>query len=77
MDDFQKQLLKRLDLIIRLLLDRGSPDQPPSITSLVHRLINLGFSPSETASIIGKPLNYVTALSSSKRAKAKSQGGSK
>jgi hypothetical protein len=77
MDEFQKLLLKRLDLIIRLLLDRGSPEQPPSITSLVHRLIDLGFSPSETASIIGKPLNYVTALSSSKRAKSKKAEGSK
>jgi len=75
MDEFQKQLLKRLDLIIRLLLDRGSSEAPPSITSIVHRLLDLGFSSAEIASIMGKPLNYVTALSSAKKAKAKKAGG--
>lgn len=74
MDEFQRQLLKRLDLIIRLQLDRGSPETPASITSIVHRLLDLGFSSPETASIVGKPLNYVTALSSTKKAKAKKAG---
>ena len=73
MDDFQKQLLKRLDLLIRLHLDRGVPETSPSTTSIVHRLLDLGFSSAETASIISKPLNYVTALSSAKRAKIKKQ----
>ena len=71
MDDFEKQLLKRLDLLIRLQLDRGLPENLPSTTSIVHRLLDLGFSSSETSSIVGKPLNYVTALSSAKKAKAK------
>jgi hypothetical protein len=71
MDEFQKQLIKRLDLLIRLQLDRGLPESPASTTSIVHRLLDLGFSSAETASIIGKPLNYVTALSSAKRAKAR------
>ena len=71
MDEFQRQLLKRLDLLIRLQLDRGLAENPPSITSIVHRLLDLGFSSAETASIVGKPLNYITALSSSKKAKAK------
>jgi hypothetical protein len=71
MDEFQKQLLKRLDLLIRLQLDHGLAESPPSITSIVHRLLDLGFSSAETASIIGKPVNYVTALSSAKKAKSK------
>jgi hypothetical protein len=70
MDDFQKQLLKRLDLLIRLQLDRGIPESPPSTTSIVHRLLNLGFTSTEISSIVGKPLNYVTALASAKKTKA-------
>ena len=70
MEEFQKQLLKRLDLLIRLQLDRGMAESPPSTTSIVHRLLDLGFSSTEISSIIGKPLNYVTALSSAKRTKA-------
>ena len=71
MDEFQKQLLKRLDLLIRLQLDHGQPEILPSTTSIVYRLLDLGFSSAETASIIGKPPNYVTALSSAKKARAK------
>jgi hypothetical protein len=70
MDDFQKQLLKRLDLLIRLQLDRGFSESPPSMTAIVHRLFDFGFSAPEISSIIGKPLNYVTAMSATKRAKA-------
>lgn len=71
MDEFQKQLLKRLDLLIRLELDRRLPEAPPSTTSIVHRLFDFGFSAGEIASIIGRPMNYVTALSSAKKAKSK------
>ena len=75
MEEFQRQIIKRLDLLIRLQLDRGLPETPPSVTSIVHRLLDLGFTSAEVASIIGKPLNYVTALSSSRKAKAKASDG--
>jgi hypothetical protein len=71
MDDFQKQLLKRLDLIIRLQLDRGLAENPPSTTSVVHRLFDFGLSAGEVAAIIGRPMNYITAISSAKKAKSK------
>jgi len=77
MDDFQRQLLRRLDLIIRLQLDRGTSEAVQSTTSIVHRLLDFGLSSSEIASIVGKPINYVTALSSAKRAKGKKSGKGK
>jgi len=69
MDEFQKQVLRRLDLLIRLELDRRLPEEQPSTTSIVHRLFDFGFSAGEIASVIGRPMNYVTALSSAKKAK--------
>jgi hypothetical protein len=42
----------------------------------VHRLLSLGLSPADAASIVGKPVNYVTAITSSAR-KASSNRGKK
>jgi hypothetical protein len=62
-------ILRRLDIIICLLLDAPAKDSEASVASKVHKLSNLGLSPSETARILGKPLNYVTAIKATKRAR--------
>lgn len=69
MDEFQQKLIRRLDIIIRLKLESESSETTTSITSMVHRLLDYGLSPSEISSIVGKPLNYINALVSSKRSK--------
>jgi len=68
-DYFQKELLRRLDVLISLQLESPVADKQPSIASKVHRLINLGLTPREVAAIIGKPINYVTAVLATKRAR--------
>lgn len=69
--DVQKDVLRRLNILISLELDRQQDTKISSIASKVHRLIALGLAPSEVANIIGKPVNYVTALLATKRARAR------
>ena len=54
-------LRKRLDTIILLLLE-GSADGEQTMARKVERLLDLGLSQSDVAQIIGKKLNYVTAI---------------
>ena len=70
-DQIQKEILRRLDVLICLQLDRPPAETPPSIASKVRRLVDLGLAPAEVASILGKPVNYVTAILSTKKSRAK------
>jgi hypothetical protein len=70
MDEFQQKLIKRLDLLLRVQLESAPQKTSISITQIVHRLLDYGLSPPEVSSIIGRPVNYITALTSSKRKKA-------
>lgn len=62
---------RRLDAIILLMLERADPSAR-SITGKVERLLELGFTNTETAQIVNKPPNYVTAVT----ANAKKRSGS-
>jgi hypothetical protein len=54
-------ILRRLDAIVLLLLEAGaSPSR--TMTEKVVRLLDLGFSASETAAMVGKKSNYVAAI---------------
>jgi hypothetical protein len=66
--DYGREILRRLDIIVCLLLDEPVTDKPASVASKVHKLSNLGLTPSEIATILGKPVNYITAIKSAKRA---------
>jgi hypothetical protein len=70
MDDFQQKLIRRLDLLLRLQLESAPSENTTSMTRIVHRLLDYGLTPAEVASIVGKPLNYITAMSSQKNKKA-------
>jgi hypothetical protein len=59
-------LRKRLDAMILLLLE-ASPAGAGSTTRKIERLMELGFSQPEVAQVIGKKLNYVTAVISGKK----------
>jgi len=57
---------KRLEVIIMLLLESG-PNPATSTTSKIEKLLGFGLTNAEVAQIIGKKLNYVTAVTSGKR----------
>ncbi len=70
-EQFQKELLRRLDVLISIQLDATPSEGQASIVSKVCRLVNLGLAPAEVATIIGKPVNYITAILATKRARTK------
>ena len=68
--NIDEQVVKRLDIIIQLMLENGS-NASDSTTSKIQRLLGFGLSKTEVAAIIGKKVNYVTAVTSSKKRAAK------
>lgn len=58
---------KKFNIIISLLLDLTGKTEDISITEKVNKLINMGLTPAEIADILGKPTNYVTAISHKKK----------
>ena len=63
----EEQILRRLNLLILMQLEKFAPDSRTTTTSKVQWLLGVGLQPVEVASIIGKPVNYVTAISSGAR----------
>lgn len=57
--DINKQILKRLDVLVMLTLD--NPETLP-MSQKILRLLSLGITQSEVASIVGKKLKYVTSI---------------
>lgn len=70
-DRFQKEILRRLDVLISIQLDATPSEVRSSIASKVQRLVSFGLTPAEIATIIGKPVNYITAILATKKARAK------
>lgn len=66
----ENALIRRMDIIIRLLLEKASEDST-SVTAKIERLLSYGLSKSETANILGKPVNYVTAVTAGKKKQVK------
>ena len=60
-NEWQAHVLKRLDAVLLTLLESAA-GHPLSATRRIERLMDLGFSKSEVATIIGRPVNYVTAM---------------
>ena len=67
-------LRKRLDVMIVLLLEM-TPEGADSTTRKIERLLDFGLTQSEVAAIIGKKLNYVTAVTSGKKRSAAKRAG--
>lgn len=65
--DFQTQMLRRLDVLILLELERPRGEKPPTMTEKIERLMSFGLSMAEVADVIGKPTNYVTATISRRK----------
>ena len=57
-NDINKQILKRLDVLVMLTLD--NPETLP-MSQKILRLLSLGLTQPEVAGIISRPTKYVTA----------------
>jgi hypothetical protein len=60
-DEIQNSILRRLDILISLQLENPLPDGVATSVKIA-RLLSAGASPAEAAKIVGKPINYVTAV---------------
>ncbi len=69
-DDDRTALHQRLDVIIQLLLEM-SPEPAKTTTDKILRLQGFGLRDSEVAAIIGKKVNYVTAVNAQKKGRAR------
>ena len=72
-DENWDELRKRLNVIIQLLLEM-TPNGAESTTRKVERLLDLGLSKSDVADVIGKKVNYVTAITSAKKRRGSRKG---
>ena len=57
-----ESILKRLDIMINLQIDTLVGEDNSSVTLKVKKLYELGSSPTEIASIVGKQLNSITSI---------------
>lgn len=64
--DINDKILQRLDIVILLMLESMSSDNP-SIKRKIERLLDFGLSNTEISKMVGKPSNYIGAISSAKR----------
>jgi len=60
-EKFQDSILRRLDILIALQLD-NVPANGAATSGKIERLLSAGASAAEAAKIVGKPINYVTAV---------------
>lgn len=66
-----EEIIKRLNILIAILLEQSSKADKVSMTDKIGKLAELGISQPDIAKILGKPLNYVTALLSQKKSRKK------
>ena len=57
--DVENEVLKRLNLLISLLLEQADIKSAKTVAGKIHKLSDMGVSPTDIAKIVGKPLNYV------------------
>ncbi len=61
-EQYKKGVWRRLDVLISLQLDAVPAETKVSMASKVQRLTDMGLTPSEVGSVIGRPTNFVTAV---------------
>ena len=60
-------IVRRLNALIMVALDSAGTSAGTTTRSKVDRLLAIGLEPAEVASIIGKPVNYITAITAKAR----------
>ena len=68
---FEEEIIKRLDVLVALFLEQSSVKSTLSMTDKIGKLADFGVAPADIARILGKPLNYVTALLSQRKSRKK------
>ena len=75
-EKFQKQLLRRLDVLISLALEMSDSEGGQTMTARMQKLKSYGLRNSEIAAITGKDSGYVSAtLAMAKKAKKRAKKG--
>ena len=64
-------IIKRLNVLIAILLEQSPTESTPSMTDKIVKLVEVGVPPADIAKILGKPLNYVTAVLSQRKSRKK------
>ena len=67
--DVEQSIIRRLDILIALSLEQLTGEGKLTMADKICKLIELGVPPADTARILGKPLNYVTATLSQRKAR--------
>lgn len=71
-------ILKRLDILISLELEKPLLEKATAMSERIERLDSLGLPPSEIGEVIGKRTNYVSAALSQRRvASSRKRSGKK
>jgi hypothetical protein len=65
------RIVQRLDVLIGLMLDSLLGKESSTMSAKIHYLRGMGVSAAETAAILSKSPNYVTATISLKKKRAK------
>lgn len=73
-EELDKEIIKRLDILIALNLDQGA-ENGLLMAEKIIKLHGLGVSTADISSILGKPSNYITATLSKKKAREKKGEG--
>lgn len=72
--DVFDRILKRLDVLVCLQLERTTDSSSVALAAQIKRLRNLGLAPAEIAAVLGKPTNQVTAALAKLKQGRKSKG---
>lgn len=72
-EKFEKEILERLDLIIKLLSSMNL-DKDSSQTDAIIQLSRIGLKPSQIAQTLNTTGNYVNMILSKKRRESKKNG---
>ena len=76
-EELLSEILKRLNVLISLELEKPLAETATSMSDRMARLHSLGLTASEIAVIVGKRTNYVTAYLAKRRASSDRKRGSK
>ena len=70
-----RSILRRLDVLVALELERPVGDDLPNVSTKVERLLPFGLTHAEMAQIVGKSAKNVGAVVSNLRKQAKQRKG--
>ena len=64
-------IIKRLNVLIAILLEQSPTESSRSMTDKIVKLAEVGVPQADIGKILGKPLNYVTAVLSQRKSRKK------